>query len=93
MTLKNVEKIEVPQQKTPFQRWRQKATAAVISTGVLVVSNAHAAEGDIPDFLAPAKTALSGIGVNLGTLFLTCIGIILIIIAFTISKGGIKKAG
>lgn len=93
MTLKNVEKIEQPQQKTRFQRWCKKATATVISTGVLVVSNAHAAEGDIPDFLAPAKTALSGIGANLGTLFLVAIGIALVIVAFTLSKGGIKRAG
>ncbi|TNL41160.1 hypothetical protein [Acinetobacter bereziniae] len=100
MTLKNVEVIEQQElhEKTWYQRFnfktfRKKLVASAITTGVLVVSNAHAAEGDIPDFLAPAKTALAGIGTNLGALFLSVIGILLIIIAFTISKGGIKKAG
>ncbi|TNL41835.1 hypothetical protein [Acinetobacter bereziniae] len=99
MTLKNVEVIEQQvHEKNWFQRFnfktfRKNLVATAITTGVLVVSNAHAAEGDIPDFLAPAKTALAGIGSNLGALFLSVIGIVLIIIAFTISKGGIKKAG
>lgn len=99
MTLKNVEVIEQQElhEKTWYQRFnfksfRKKLVASAITTGVLVVSNAHAAD-EIPDFLAPAKTALAGIGTNLGALFLSVIGIVLLIIAFTISKGGIKKAG
>lgn len=94
MTLKNVEKMDQTQvEKSWFNRFRQKIGATVLTTGVLVASNAHAADGDIPDFLAPAKTAIAGIGLNLGTLFIACIGIALVIIAFTLSKGGIKRAG
>ncbi|MFW1817590.1 hypothetical protein ACG9X6_23610 [Acinetobacter guillouiae] len=96
MTFKNVEVIEQQEvhKKTLFQKFKSKLPLSVVATGVLVASNANAAEGSaIPDFLKPATDALSGIGVSLGALFVIAIGITLVIIAFTNSRGGIRKAG
>ncbi len=94
MTLKNVEKIETQEkQQSWFQRFRNKFGAtAVVGTGVVATTSANAAV-EIPDFLAPATTALDGIGVGLGALFLVAIGIVCVIIAFTTTKGGVKRAG
>lgn len=71
-----------------FKHW------ALGSTALVVGSTAMAAEGDpvIPDFLGPAKTALSGMGTDLGLLFLGVIGILLVILAFSVSRSGIKQA-
>lgn len=96
MTFKNVEVIEQQEvhKKTWFQKIKSKLAPAAVATGVLVASNANAAEGlAIPDFLKPATDALGGIGVSLGALFVIAIGITLVIIAFTNSRGGIRKAG
>jgi len=97
MTFKNVEVIEQQEvhKKTWFQKFKSKLAPATVATGVLVASNANAAEGGlaIPDFLQPAADALGGIGVSLGALFVIAIGITLVIIAFTNSRGGIRKAG
>lgn len=92
MTLKNVEKMEQHQvEKTWFQRFRSKlAGTAVVGTGALVAIPAHA---EIPDFLADASGSLTGIATSLGGVFLLAIGITLVIIAFTTSRGGIKRAG
>ena len=95
MTLKNVEKIEQEtHEKTWFQKFKNKinsklAPVAVVS-GALVASSAHA---EVPDFLATASTSLGGIATSLGSLFVIAIGITLLVMAFVISKGGIKKAG
>ena len=43
--------------------------------------------------MAVNKDALSGIGTDLGIVFMVAIGITLVIIAFTTSRGGIKRAG
>lgn len=96
MTLKNVEVLEHQEthKKTWFQKFRNQLTAtAVIGSTALVASNSNAAAGDPPDFLTPAKTAITGLGVSLGEIFLIAIGITIAIIVFTISRGGIKKAG
>jgi hypothetical protein len=96
MTLKNVEVIEQEQhEQSWFQKFRSKfgrsaVSSAVVTTGVLAATGAHA---ELPDFFAPVTAAFSGIEGNLATLFLTCIGITLMIIIFVISRGGIKKAG
>ncbi|MFC1392210.1 Uncharacterised protein [Acinetobacter baumannii] len=92
MTLKNVQKIETQEQiqKTWFQKFRGKYLPAAVVTGGLIASNAHA---DVPDFLATATTSVTGIATGLGTLFVAAIGITLLVMAFVISKGGIKKAG
>ncbi|MBO3656709.1 hypothetical protein [Acinetobacter haemolyticus] len=93
MTLKNVEVLEKPtQDKTWFQKFRSKraVTTAVALTGASVAIPAHA---EVPDFLAPAVDALGGIGTSLAALFVVAIGITLVIIAFTNSRGGIRKAG
>lgn len=93
MTLKNVEKIETQEthKKTWFQKFRNKLAPVAVATGGLVVANAHAA--DAPDFLATASTSLGGIATGLAALFVIAIGITLTIMAFTLSRGGIKKAG
>ncbi|GAA5565855.1 hypothetical protein Asch03_03395 [Acinetobacter schindleri] len=93
MTLKNVEKIEAQEQheKSWYQKFRTKLVPAVVTTGILIASSAHAE--DPPDFIATAKTAMTGLVTNLGGLFVVAIGITLLIMAFTLSKGGIKKAG
>lgn len=96
MNLKNVEVIETPtQDKSWFQKFRtnRTVTAAVVATTGVAASSANAADPVIPDFLAPAANALTGIATSLGGLFAICIGIILVIIAFTNSKGGLKRAG
>ncbi|UIJ74339.1 hypothetical protein [Acinetobacter sp. SH20PTE14] len=98
MTFKNVEVIEQQaHEKSWFQKFRSKfssraASTALVATGAAVALPAHA-EGEIPDFLAGATSSLSGIAVSLGGVFLLAIGIILVIIAFTNSKGGLKRAG
>lgn len=98
MTLKNVEVIEQQaHEKLWFQKFRSKfssrtASTALVATGAAVAIPAHA-EGTIPDFLGGATTALTGIATSLGGVFLLAIGIILVIIAFTNSKGGLKRAG
>lgn len=93
MTLKNVEKIEAQEQhqKSWFQKFRNKFVPVVVVTGGLIASSAHAE--DTPDFLGQAKTAITGLVTNLGGLFVVAIGITLLIMAFQLSKGGIKKAG
>ncbi|ENX04614.1 hypothetical protein [Acinetobacter courvalinii] len=95
MTLKNVEVIEQPQQKQSwFEKFRGRATSAAVVASTALVASAARAEGEgIPDFLAPAKDSLGGIAVSLGALFVIAIGITLVVIAFTNSRGGIKKAG
>lgn len=95
MTLKNVEKIEAQEQhqKSWYQKFRTKLVPAVVTTGVLIASSAHAEDPTTPDFIGTAKTALIGLVTNLGGLFVTAIGITLLIMAFMVSKGGIKKAG
>lgn len=96
MTFKNVEVIEQQEvhKKTWFQRFRNKfGGSAIVATGIVATSGAHAEGVAIPDFLAPATTALDGIGVGLGALFLVAIGIVCVIIAFTTTKGGVKRAG
>lgn len=96
MTLKNVEVIEQQaHEKSWFQKFCSKfssraASTALVATGSAVALPAHA---EVPDFLADASTSLSGIAVSLGGVFLLAIGIILVIIAFTNSKGGLKRAG
>ncbi|MBP8006514.1 MAG: hypothetical protein KAZ18_06425 [Acinetobacter sp.] len=93
MTLKNVEVLEHQEthKKTWFQKFRNRVTAtAVIGSTAIVMSPANA---EIPDFLAPGKEALTGIGASLGEIFLIAIGITIAIIVFVISRGGIKKAG
>jgi len=96
--LKNVEIMEqTVQQQAHEKSWfnRFKTKAAVASTSLLVGSTAFAAVGDpvVPNFLTSAKDALSGIGTDLGIVFMVAIGITLVIIAFTTSRGGIKRAG
>lgn len=96
--LKNVEIMEqTVQQQAHEKSWfnRFKSKAAVASTSLVVGSTAFAAEGDaaIPNYLETAKTALTGIGTDLGVVFMVAIGITLVIIAFTTSRGGIKRAG
>jgi|GEM_PF-2008470 len=95
MTFKNVEVIEQQEvhKKTWFQRFRNKLGGTAVVSGALVASNVHAADGAIPDFLGTATTSLGGIGTGLGVLFVAAIGITLLVMAFVISKGGIKKAG
>ncbi len=93
MTLKNVEVLEHQEthKKTWFQKFRNQLTAtAVIGTTAIATSPANA---EIPDFLAPAKTAITGLGASLGEIFLIAIGITIAVIVFVISRGGIKKAG
>ena len=93
MNLKNVEVLEHQEthKKTWFQKFRKQLTAsAVIGTTTIATSPVNA---EIPDFLAPAKTAFTGIGASLGEIFLIAIGITIAIIVFVISRGGIKKAG
>lgn len=96
MTLKNVELIEQQaHEQSWFQKFRSKfgskvATSAVVTTGVMAATGAHA---DIPDFLAEPIAGLTGIGTNLGALFLIAIGITLMIVIFTNSRGGLKRAG
>lgn len=92
MTLKNVEKIEAQEQhqKSWFQKFRSKFAPAAVVTGGLIAANAHAAD---PDFLGSATTSLGTIVIGLGALFTAAIGITLLIMAFGVSKGGIKKAG
>lgn len=96
MTLKNVEVIQQQaHEKSWFQKFRSKfgsraASTALVATGAAVAIPAHA---ETPDFLAGATTALTGIATSLGGVFLLAIGIILVIIAFTNSKGGLKRAG
>ncbi len=94
MTLQYVEKIEAQEQhqKSWYQKFRTKLVPAVVTTGVLIASSAHA-EDTTPDFLGQAKTAITGLSTNLGGLFVVAIGITLLIMAFQLSKGGIKKAG
>lgn len=93
MTFKNVEVIEHQEvhKKTWFQRLRNKLGGSAIASGALVATGAHAA--DAPDFLGSATTSIGGIATGLGVLFVAAIGITLLVMAFTISKGGIKKAG
>lgn len=93
MTLKNVQKIEAQEihKKTWFQKYRGKLAPVVISSGSLVAMSANAA-GETPDFLATATTSMSGILTSLGGLFVVGIGITLLIMAYVISKGGVKKA-
>lgn len=99
MTLKNVERIPAQTQTQSEQKWYQRfntryiAPALASATAFAVTAPAYAAEGDIPDFLAPAKTAMSALASNLGAVFMVVIGIILVIITFTNSKGGLKRAG
>ncbi|QNX07559.1 hypothetical protein IC784_08940 [Acinetobacter seifertii] len=95
MTLKNVQKIETQEQhqKTWFQKFRSKFVPAAVVTGGLIAANAHAAAGDPPDFLGTATSSLGTIAIGLGTLFAAAIGITLLVMAFSTSKGGIKKAG
>lgn len=45
----------------------------------------------IPNFLETASTAIGSIAGDLGAFFLIVIGIVLLIAAFSISKGGIKR--
>lgn len=92
MTFKNVEVIEQQEvhEKTWFQPFRNKLGFSGIASGALVATGAHA---EVPDFLATAGTSLSGIATGLGALFVIAIGITLLVMAFVISKGGIKKAG
>lgn len=96
MTFKNVEVIEQQaHEKSWFQKFRSKfssraASTALVATGATVAIPAHA---EIPDFLSGATDALTGIATSLGGVFLLAIGIILVIIAFTNSKGGLKRAG
>ena len=92
MTLKNVERIETQEihKKTWFQKFRNKLSPVAVATGGMIVANAHA---EAPDFLGEASTSLGAIAVNLGALFVIAIGITLTIMAFTLSRGGIKKAG
>ncbi|MBZ6535515.1 hypothetical protein [Acinetobacter seifertii] len=92
MTFKNVEKIETQErhQKTWFQKFRSKFVPASVVTGGLIAANANAAD---PDFLGTATTSLGTIATGLGALFVAAIGITLLIMAFSISKGGVKKAG
>ncbi|MEN8369085.1 hypothetical protein [Acinetobacter bereziniae] len=94
MTFKNVEVIEQQEvhKKTWFQRFRNKLGGPAIVSGALVATGAHAADG-VPDFLGTATTSVGGIATGLGVLFVAAIGITLLVMAFTISKGGIKKAG
>lgn len=94
MTLKNVEVIEQQaHEKSLFQKFRSHAAStALVATSAAVAIPAHA-EGTTPDFLSGATTALTGIATSLGGVFLLAIGIILVIIAFTNSKGGLKRAG
>lgn len=94
--LKNVEIMEqTVQQQAHEKSWfnRFKTKALVGSSALVVGSAAMAAEGDpvIPDFLAPAKTFMTGIGTDLGTVFMVAIGITLVVIAFTVSRGGISR--
>ena len=94
MSLENVQKIATQEhhEKTWFQRFKNKA---LVGSSALVVGTSAMAEGEssIPDFLAPAKTAMTGLGTDLGTVFLVAIGITLVIISFTNSRGGLRKAG
>jgi hypothetical protein len=96
MTLKNVQVIEQTQhEKSWFEKFRSKfnqkaATTALIATGAAVALPAHA---EVPDFLGDATTSFVGIAAGLGALFVASIGIYLLIMAFTASKGGIKRAG
>ena len=93
MTLKNVQKIEAQEihQKTWFQKFRGKLAPVAISSGSLVAMSANAAD-TAPDFLATATSSMSGILTSLGALFVVGIGITLLIMAYSISKGGVKKA-
>lgn len=98
MTLKNVEKIEQEtHEKTWFQKFKNKINSKLapvaVASGALVASSAHAEGPAIPDFLGGATTSLGGIAVSLGALFLIAIAITLTIIAFTNSRGGIRRAG
>jgi hypothetical protein len=95
MTLKNVDVIEqTNHEKSWFEKFRTNgsnaATAALVATGATAAVPAHAA---IPDFLADATSALTGIATSLGGVFLLAIGVVLVVIAFTTSKGGLKRAG
>jgi len=92
MTYKNVEVINQEQhEKSWFHKFRNKlAGVGAVAGAVAVTAPVHA---EIPDFIAPASTAINGIAFGLGALFLVALTITLTIIAFTNSKGGIKKAG
>lgn len=63
----------------------------VSSTALVVGSSAMAAEGDPVNFLEKATSSIASIAGDLGVFFLAVIGISLLIAAFGISKGGVKK--
>lgn len=93
MTLKNVQKIETQEihEKSWFHRFRNKVLVG--SSALVVGSSAMAEAVPPPDFLAGANTSLTTIAAGLGALFLLAIGITLLIISFSNSRGGIRKAG
>lgn len=96
--MENVEIIAAPQAPVQKKSWfaRNCPTFAAGLTGAtsLVVGASAFAEGPTttsPNFLAPAKAAVEGIGGDLTIFFTAVIAIVLIIAAFSISKGGIKR--
>lgn len=90
--MKNVTKIEQQEahEKTWFNRFRKPAGVAVVSTGAVVASSAHA-ELVVPNFLTQVTTAFTGIPGDLSTFFLMCLGITILVSVFGISRGGVKK--
>lgn len=93
--MENVEKIVVvaaPQKKSWFARNCPTFAAGLTGATSLVVGASAFAEGETaPNFLEPAKAAVEGIGGDLVIFFTAVIAIVLIIAAFSISKGGIKR--
>lgn len=88
--LVNVE-VMAPRDKQKQGLWSRLSTWAVGSTALVAGSSAMAAEGDPVNFLANATSSIGSIAGDLGIFFLAVIGISLLIAAFSISKGGIKR--
>lgn len=54
-------------------------------------SSVTVAHAETPNFMAAATTAMEGIGTDLTTFFMGIISIVLIIGAFAITRGGVRK--
>lgn len=80
-----------PVKKSWFARNCPTFAAGLTAGTAMILGTAAHAEGETTNFLAPAKAAVEGIGGDLVIFFTAIIAIVLIIAAFGISKGGIKR--
>lgn len=90
----NVE-VLVSQSQPVKKGWfaRNCPTFAAAGTALMgsTVAMAEVVPPVIPNFLETATTSIGSIAGDLGAFFLIVIGIVLLIAAFSISKGGIKR--